>query len=85
MEGFFGERRAESPEEQLIYAILESYVVDMRLAPRRRTGEKKMQFLLEEARTPWTAELCLWLDVDHEWFCDALEKLARDLGYENRI
>lgn len=79
------EGREYSAEELLIYAVLETFVTDMRLAPRRRECNKKMQFILDEARSEWTAELCMWLDLDHSWFCQILENMARQSGYETRI
>jgi len=84
MEGFF-ERRECSPEEQLLYCVLETYITDLKLAPRRRNGHQRMQFLLEEARSNWTAELCMLLDINRNWFVESLEKLALELGYEHRI
>lgn len=82
-----GSDRHENPESLLYYSILETYAVDMRLLwvhadePRR---SKQAAWMLEEARSGWTAHLCAMIDVDHEWFVAQLEKQARELGYENR-
>lgn len=90
MDEWYNERGSdqhETPEALLYYSVLETYAIDMRLGwlhmlePRR---SKHVAFLLEEARSPWTEQLCSWLDVSHSWFVAQLEKQARDLGYENR-
>jgi hypothetical protein len=76
----------ETPEALLWYAVLETYVTDIRLAwihyeePRR---SRKIYDLLSSARAD--GELCSHLDIDPGWFYSQLEKMAMELGYEPRI
>ncbi len=79
-----------SPEAELISAVLETYVLDLRFfamrpAPSRASiarRQRRISDLLAEASSPWTANLCDWIGVDHEWFKDQLNGLAEKLGYE---
>lgn len=65
-----GRRKCE-PEHALFFAILEQAVVD---AKSPSIDDVRLDALLRHVSSPWVKKICDWVDFDHEYFVECIEK-----------